>query len=106
MLKIRDSRGSAVAEVVVIMPALLLLLSLLFSTLGTASVQIRCREVAASIARAIERDEEEHVWRSFASRALPNADVHIHHDGELIVVRVSHASPLRIRVDGQAVVLP
>jgi hypothetical protein len=106
MLKIQDNKGSAVAEVVMILPALLLLLSLLFSTLATASLQIRCREVASSVARAIERDEPEYVWRSFASKALPDADVNVRNETGLLRVRVSHSSPLRIRVSGEAVALP
>lgn len=89
-----------------ILPALLLLLTLVFSLFAAVTTQVRCREVAASIARAIERGEPQSTWRALSEAALPDAQINVQHRGAVIVVHVSHSTPLRVRVGGDAVALP
>jgi hypothetical protein len=89
-----------------VLPALLLLLSLLFSVLGALSLQVRCREVATSIAKSIERGEDESSWRQWAAIALPEADVQIEERAGVVVISVRHPSPMHFPVEGEAVAIP
>lgn len=110
MLNWRASRGSAVAEFVVILPALLLVVSILLSGLAAMTLQIRCRETAASIARAIERGEPESTWRALALRTLPASSIHLRYEGRVLLVQVTHPfpphSPITMYVRGEAGALP
>lgn len=89
-----------------ILPALLLLLSLLFSMFSALSLQVRCREAAASIARAIERGEDEATWQALLTRSLPEARIDMRTEGRLVVISVRQRSAMRFEVQGEAVALP
>lgn len=91
------------AELMLIVPALLLLLTLIASFFSTIVLQVRCREVATSIARAIERGEPESSWEDLADHALPGAQISLHNDGSITIIEVAHRSPMLMRVEGEAV---
>ena len=89
-----------------VLPALLLLFSLLVSFFSTVALQIRCREVATSVARSIERGESSALWSDYAELALPEAKVSLRNEGAFIVVEVSQRSALLLTVQGAAVAFP
>lgn len=76
------------------------------SFISTVTLQIRCREVATSVARAIERGESDQIWRSFAESALPEASIRVRTDGGVQIITVQARSSLNIDVSGEAVALP
>lgn len=98
-----SERGSVVAETALVLPTLLLITTLLISGLAAVDSKVKCTQLAASIARAIERDERD--WRLMAEAAMPDAKVEISTSSQWVKVIVSKKVVRSIEVEGSAVAL-
>lgn len=98
-----NQRGSVVAETAMVLPTLLLITTLLLSAISAVNVKIKCEQVAANVARALEREEPH--WSHMAQIALPSSDVSVESSGEWTTVRVRKELRWGIEVEGKAVAL-
>ena len=85
----RDDRGTATAELAVVLPAVVLLAASGVWAVAAAAAQLRCVDAAGTGARALARGESTAaVSRAVAEVAPAGADVSISRTGELAVVEV------------------
>jgi len=71
--RVRDERGSAVAEFAVALPAVLLVLGMVLGGIQLGSLRVRLQDAAADAARSLGRGDSESVVQSRLSRQLPGA---------------------------------
>lgn len=82
--------GFVTAEAAVVMPALVLVVSLLLWGLMTAAAQIRCVDAARAAARAAARSEPpDAVLAAARAAGPPGAAVDVRRDGDMMRVRVT-----------------
>lgn len=85
----RDDRGTATAELAVVLPAVVLLAASGVWTVAAAAAQLRCVDAAGTGARALARGEPTpEVSRAVAEVAPSGATISISRTGELAVVEV------------------
>ena len=85
----RDERGTATAELAVVLPAVVLLAASGVWAVAAAAAQLRCVDAAGTGARALARGETTAaVSRAVAKVAPAGAAVSISRTGELAVVEV------------------
>jgi Flp pilus assembly protein TadG len=83
----RDDRGTATAELAVVLPAVVLLAAFGVWAVAAAAAQLRCVDAAGTGARALARGETTAaVSRAVADVAPPGAAVSISRTGGLAVV--------------------
>jgi TadE-like protein len=104
-------RGTATAEVAVLLPALVLLTALCVSAVGAVSLHVRCLDAARSAAREIARGEPAEVAVVAARDRVPGeAEVQVRDRGGGLVAVVVTAraglagwSGVGVQVGGEAV---
>jgi hypothetical protein len=92
-----NERGSATAEVAILLPAIVLFLALVLAAGSGAIAQVRCVDAARTGARLAARGESAAVVTSAARAAAPaGADVHVDVGSSTaaVSVRASFAMPL------------
>jgi hypothetical protein len=89
-------RGSATAELAVVLPALLLVTILCVWAVGSVAVHVQCLDAARTGARGLARDETvAQVVAVVEARAPRGAHVRVHHlEGGLVAVEVQARVPL------------
>lgn len=92
-----------VAETALVLPTLLLFTTLLLSGISALDAKFKCNQLAASIARAIERDEV--AWPDFAREAMPEADIDVLTTDRWVTVVVKQKARIGIMVEGRAIAL-
>jgi hypothetical protein len=93
----RDDRGTATAELAVVLPAVVLLAASGVWAVAAAAAQLRCVDAASTGARALARGETTAaVSLAVAEVAPAGADVSISRTGQLAVVEVR----MTVRVPG------
>lgn len=86
----RDERGTATAELAVVLPSVVLLAALAVWAVLAAAAYLRCVDAAGVGARALARGEvPAQVERVVAQVAPPGARVRLGRDGDLVVVEVA-----------------
>lgn len=91
----RRERGTATAELAVVLPAVVLLAVLAVWAVLVGAAQLRCTDAAGVGARALARGEPaEEVRRVVAEVAPHGARVELGNTGELVVVEVRVLVPL------------
>lgn len=89
-----QERGSATAELAVVLPVVVLVLGLVLGT-GAASARITTTtEAAAAAARSLGRGESQAQARSLAAQVQPDATLQISDQGDLVCVRANSAQRL------------
>lgn len=81
-----DDRGVVAAELVVALPAVVLVLVLGVGALAAASRQVRLEDAAADAARLVARGDGDAAARGAVSRAVPGATVGISSRDDLACV--------------------
>lgn len=107
----RGDRGSATAELAVLLPAVVLLTALCLSAVGAVALHVRCLDAARSAAREVARGEPPGAAVAAArARAPSGAEVTVRSRGDgLVVVAVTARAGLAgwpaagVRVGGEAV---
>lgn len=69
---VRGSQGSVTAEVALALPGLMIVVFTLVLGVVLAGQQIRCRDAASAVARAIARDEPPEVVQQLVREAMPS----------------------------------
>lgn len=81
-----DDRGSAAAEFAVALPAVVLVLAMVFGGVQLGALHLQAADAAADAARAAARDEPS-IGAQVANR-LPGAGVRVEQRGDLVCARV------------------
>lgn len=88
-------RGSATAELAVVLPALVLVATLCLGAIGAVATHVRCLDAARAAAREAARGEEYSVVRGLAQQRAPvRATVSVSETGGLVTVQVRARVPL------------
>ncbi|MBI5161169.1 MAG: pilus assembly protein [Micrococcales bacterium] len=90
--------GSAVAEVAVLMPALLVILALCLAGVRVATTQLLLQDAAADAARSVARGDPPRLGAERVARAAAGATLTRRREGGMVCVAVSAPAPLRLRV--------
>lgn len=106
-----QDRGSATAELALVVPALVLVAGLCLSAIGAVATHIRCLDAARAAAREAARGEDYAAVRALAQQRAPgSATVSLTRTGQLVVVEVrarvgllGGADTLGVEVGGAAV---
>lgn len=86
----RRDRGTATAELAVVLPALMLVVAACLTAISVLFAQLRCVDAAREAARAAARGEGDAVVRSVAGRSAPDgAGVRVDVAGTEVRVTVS-----------------
>lgn len=92
---VRDERGTATAELAVVLPAVALVAVLALWGVAVVSAHLRCVDAAGVAARALARGEPVPTVRRVVAAAAPEgARIETRRDGDFVVVRVRAAVPL------------
>ena len=94
----RADRGSATAELAVLMPSLLLVLGLCLTGVRVAATQLIAQDAAADAARSAARGDPPGVGASRVAAAVPGATVTRQETGGLLCVRVRAPTALGLEV--------
>lgn len=90
-----SDRGSATAELAVVLPALVLVAMLCVGAIGAVATHVRCLDAARAAAREAARGEEYSVVRGLAQQRAPaRATVLLSETGGLVTVEVRARVPL------------
>lgn len=86
----RGQQGSATAELVVALPALVLVIAVVAGAGAVARATVRCQDAAWTAARLLARDEPQAVARAAAARAAPpGAEIRPTATGDQVTVVVT-----------------
>jgi hypothetical protein len=90
------------AEVALALPGLAIVTTLLLLGIVVAGQQVRCRDAASAVARAVARGETADDVDALARAAAPKgAKVEVRRGGGVVVVRVTWRPPARESVVGR-----
>jgi hypothetical protein len=91
--RVCDARGSVTAETALAIPALVLVTVTLMGGVVLAGQQVRCRDAASAVARAVARGESSDAVAGLVARTAPaSASIDVSSDGSFVRVRVAWRS--------------
>lgn len=86
--RLRDERGTVVAEFAISLPAVILLLAIVLGSAGVGAQHVRAQDAAADAARLLGRGESDARALALLQRALPGATLEAARTDGLVCVTV------------------
>lgn len=96
--KLRCERGSATAELAVVVPVIVLMLALMISGLSAAGAQVQLNGATADAARLLARGEGSERVSARMSQLGEVSSVNSHSEGELVCVSAQKQAPVPLQM--------